>query len=193
MLNSLIVMFTAMMGSLLLQNIVFTGGYGASEMLRLSMRPQYTLFVGGMIGFFSASLTLISRLLERYIYFLQNTTLLQKGLLYSVILLAVYCLTTAFFQFVLHLPAAYVKRCSIAAFNSLVLAVPFLNQQADASLSASLGNAIGCALAFILASVAVSAAMVSIDDDSIPEAFRGLPALLIFTGILALGFMGFTG
>lgn len=193
MLNSFIIMFTTMMAALLIQNVVLCGGYGISEMLRLAMRPKFMLYLGGMVAFFSVMLSSISSLLEKYIGFLRDASIIIRGIEYSAILLTVYLATTAVMQYVLHLPISYIKRTSVAAFNSLVLAVPFLNRQAEYSLSGSLGNALGCALAFVLAAVMVSSALVCVDNDSMPESFRGLPALFVFVGILTLGFMGFAG
>ena len=94
---------------------------------------------------------------------------------------------------VLRLPKHYTKRTAVAAFNTLVFAVPFLNEGSGFSLWNSIGNAAGCAAAFIIASLLVSVSSICVNNDDMPNAFRGIPALFIFVGILAMAFMGFGG
>lgn len=49
---------------LLLQNLVFTGGFGASEAVRISSKPRYVLSFALFITVFSAATSIICRALE---------------------------------------------------------------------------------------------------------------------------------
>lgn len=175
----------------LLQNVVFCSGYGVSEMLRISMRPKFFGFVSIMILYMSLGLSVLAYLADTYITYFKFADIYVKCLEYGGILLILYLVTVFIMLAVLKLPKHYTKRTGVAAFNTLVFAIPFLNESNAFSLWNSIGNAVGCAAAFIIASLLVSVSSVCVNNDDMPNAFRGIPALFIFVGILAMAFMGF--
>jgi len=63
----------------------------------------------------------------------------------------------------------------------------------EASLASWLGYAFGTGIAFFLASILVFEGTRKLKGSHIPEAFRGLPATLIYIGILSLAFYGLIG
>ena len=55
------------------------------------------------------------------------------------------------------------------------------------------GFAIGTGVAFFLAALVLSEALARYRNEYMPKAFRGLPSVLIYVGILSMVFVGVTG
>ena len=55
----------------------------------------------------------------------------------------------------------------------------------------AIGIAAGGAIGFLLLSALTIEAIERLDNPDIPHAFRGLPATLVYLGLLALALMGF--
>lgn len=81
----------------------------------------------------------------------------------------------------------------LAALNSCVLGTVLITRTQMFTLSQSLGFGLGSGLGYMLAVLLVTEAQHRLRSQAIPSAFRGLPILLIYIGILALAIYGFTG
>ena len=62
--NGFVTLLVTALYALLLQNLVFTGGFGASEAVRISSKPRYVLSFALFITVFSAATSIICRALE---------------------------------------------------------------------------------------------------------------------------------
>ena len=82
----------------------------------------------------------------------------------------------------------------VAAKNTLVFAVPFINDSAAYSFVFAVGSGIGAGIAFVLAAALISKGSAALEKNkNIPEVFKGTPAMLIYVGLLSLAFAGFAG
>ena len=89
---------------------------------------------------------------------------------------------------------AFMNSLGMCAINSLVMAVPIINNRSASSVAASLGAGIGAGFAFMLAVLLMNTAMKRIvQNKDIPKAFRGLPAVLIYGAILSLALTCLSG
>ena len=57
----------------------------------------------------------------------------------------------------------------------------------------SIVNGFGTALGFTIAIVIMAGIRERIEDNDIPESFRGMPIVLITAGLMAIAFFGFSG
>ena len=81
----------------------------------------------------------------------------------------------------------------LAAFNSLVVGVALVcNVQFSSTLGGIIGLSVGACLGFALLTFGVDEGIERLDNPDMPDAFRGMPATLVYIGILALALMGFT-
>ena len=81
----------------------------------------------------------------------------------------------------------------VAALNTLLLAVPYINNSAAYSFADSIGSGIGAGIAFVLAAALIGkGAELLNSNDRIPQVFKGAPAMLLYVGLLSLAFAGFT-
>ncbi len=81
----------------------------------------------------------------------------------------------------------------LAGLNSCVLGTVLVERTQSFSLEQSLGFGLGSGLGYILAVLLITEARQHLHDREIPSSFRGLPIMLIYTGVLALAIYGFTG
>ena len=58
-------------------------------------------------------------------------------------------------------------------------------------LIGAVGLALGCCIGFTVLSLLTAEGLERLDSPDIPPAFRGLPATLIYIGLLALAILGF--
>ena len=77
--------------------------------------------------------------------------------------------------------------------NCAVLGVALLNARASDSFVSALVFGTGTALGFGLVLVLYAAMREYIDDDAVPEDWRGSPLALVTAALMALAFLGFTG
>ena len=78
--------------------------------------------------------------------------------------------------------------------NCAVLGVAITNIDNGYNFAQSIVESLGAGLGYMLAMVLFAGIRSKIDDnESIPKAFQGTPAILIAASILAMSFMGFSG
>lgn len=77
--------------------------------------------------------------------------------------------------------------------NAAVLALSLENGSSGRSFGMSVFAAFCISLGYSLASVLFGAVCSRLDSDSMPESFRGIPAVLIAASIVSLAFFGFEG
>mgnify|MGYP000161038673 CR=1 FL=1 len=189
--NGFVTLLVTALYALLLQNLVFTGGFGASEAVRISSKPRYVLSFALFITVFSAATSIICRALELLPQVSLAHTLVRL-LIYMIVLFVLYVIVVLVFRYALHASDSILRKIGMAAFNTLVLAIPVINRSAAYTVGESLGAGLGAGAAFALAVFLIHAGIHVLDrNDKIPKAFQGTPALFIYVSLLALAFTGF--
>ena len=113
---------------------------------------------------------------------------------YAVVLAVIYLLTSIIFIKVLKASRKFMNSMGICALNTLVLAVPLVNHLASYSLAESIGSGLGAGGAFMIAVVLINSGMRRIAANKhMPEVFKGMPAMFIYTALLSLAFLSFSG
>ena len=77
--------------------------------------------------------------------------------------------------------------------NCAVLGAALTNVQKGYGILLSIFNGIGTAVGFTIAIVLLASIRESIEDNDIPNNFKGSPIVLITSGLMAIAFMGFAG
>ncbi len=173
------------------QNLVMTSGLGMSEAMRISPRPNTFFKFAAMISGFSVVTSVLC-------YFISSSTssidsFASKAVVYGAVLGSVY-LVTAFIVNLISKDKEIVGILGIAALNTLVFAVPYINDSAAYSLTDCIGSGIGAGFAFILAAALIGSGARLIEKNKyIPSVFKGTPAMFFYVAMISLGFIGFTG
>lgn len=185
--------FLYLLATAFIQNAVLTTGFGTSIMLRVVRRPRDTFAFGGMLTVFSVLTTMIAYPIDQLI----GTSAAAK-LWRPIIMIAIVAVLYIAAVLVLKktLPFLY-KNVSrllpLAAFNNLVIGFALIaNHQFTLSFWGAVGLALGACIGFILLSWLTAEGMERIDNPDMPQSFRGLPATLIYLGILAMALLGFS-
>ena len=159
----------------------------------MAAKPKQLYPLSFFIIYLSTAVSLICVLLEQRPA-VHALNVFGHALIFVGVLAAVYLLTLLFVLVVVKAKPRTVRRLGIAAFNTLVLAVPFINYRAAFGVFEAIGAGLGAGAAFIIAVLLINFGLRAIDkNESIPEAFKGTPAIFIYTAILSLAFTGLTG
>ncbi len=174
----------------LVQNLIFTGGYGVSEAVRMSAKPRKLIPLTLFMTYFSVTVSAVCALLELIPKFHESSEILHV-LVFSGVVIAIYLLTMVAVLIYGKIQPKTIRRISIAAFNTLLLAVPYINYRSAFTVGQSIGAGLGAGLAFLVAVLLINEGLKRLDlNTSIPKSFKGTPALFIYTALLSLAFMG---
>ncbi len=78
-------------------------------------------------------------------------------------------------------------------FNSCVAGTLLVTTTQNYTMAQSLGFGLGSGVGYLMAIALVAEARRRLQGGEVPQAFRGLPIVLVYIGILALAVYGFTG
>ena len=174
------------------QNLVLSTGLGMSEAIRVSTKPGSFGKVAATISGFSVVTSAICTLLNG-IPLIAGLAFAGRAAIYGAVLAGVYLVVAAFMKLVFRVSDKELGTMGIAALNTLVFAIPFINNYAAYTFADSIGSGIGAGFAFILAASLISKGSQAISENSdVPQIFKGTPSLLIYVGLLSLAFAGFT-
>ena len=175
------------------QNLIFIAGIGADRALRTATNRRQILPCAGLVALFSFIGLLgsvVSRLLLQKFPFMQSIRMLPPILFlafaYGLILLVANLLHKPLFIYLKEI----LPGC---AFNSIVMLLGTAGSVYTVSVMRMIGFSIGTGVGFLLATLLISEGIRRIGNPEMNREFLGLPALLIYIGILAMAFVGFTG
>lgn len=175
-----------------IQNLVLSSGLGMSEAIRVSTKPGMFGKFAVMISGFSVVTSVLCSLIDK-IPVMSDVTYAVRAAVYGGILAAVFIITAIVARFIFKATPKLLGTLGIAALNTLVLAVPYINHSAAYSFADSIGSGIGAGIAFVLAAALISrGSAILAENDSIPEFFKGTPAMFLYVAMLSLAFTGFS-
>lgn len=187
------VVFELILASLyvsLVQNLIFTGGYGVSEAVRMSAKPRKLIPLVLFMTYFSVTVSAICAGLETITKF-HDLPEIWHVIAFSGVVLVIYAITMIAVLLYGKIQPKTIRRISIAAFNTLVMAVPYINYRSAFTFTQSIGAGFGAGLSFLFAVLLINEGLKRLDlNTSIPKSFKGTPALFIYTALLSLAFMG---
>lgn len=178
---------------MLFQNLIFTGGYGVTETIRMSAKPRQLFPMAIFITYFSTTVSAICVILDT-IPAIKKMSEVRHALVFSAVLIVVYAITMFVLLTFKKISPRTLRRMGIAAFNTLVFAIPLINYRSAFSVLEAIGAGIGAGIAYIIAVVLVNSGLKKLDTNkTIPRCFRGTPGLFVYTALLSLGFAGISG
>ena len=186
--------FDYFLAAALLQNVVLMTGFGSSVLIKSSKKRTNILPFTTLLCIFTTLTVIICYPLDNLI----GTGVLAKwlrplmiiaitALLYIVAVLILYNKFPSLFN--------HIKRLvPVAAFNNLVIGIAIIiNHQFAVNLPGAIGLALGTCAGFLMLSWLTTEGIERLDNPDVPKAFRGLPSVLLYLGILSLALMGFSG
>ena len=183
---------TAML-SVFVQNAIFDRALGSNVVIYASRRNTHVL--GFTIGI--TAMTTVASIIS---YFLDGLLLpLELGylfmpLVYVTVISVLYVLALMFLWRLFPDTFALIKKhAHLAIVNCTVLGALFLNSAYGSDIWSYIGYGFGTGIGFFLACFMLNIAQEKLDSDKIPRAFRGYPIMLIYIGIVSMGFYVLVG
>ena len=180
--------------ALFTHNLLFNGGFGISEAIRIATKPKDFLPLAFLVTFFTSVTAAACCFLDK---------IPRINALTSAYHLIVYCLVLAVIYFIFTgiMTIFYKKgdksdlhRIGMAAVNTLVLAVPIINRRAAFGPVSAIGLGLGAGCAFFLGVMMIGAAQNKLsENNTIYRDFKGKPALFLYIALIALGLEGLSG
>ena len=178
----------------LLQNVILTTGFGSSLMIHTVRKPKTIWLFTGILSVFSVLTVIIAYPLDYWLG--TEETNLWRSLMMIGITVVLYVVIQLLLQW--KAPVFYKKvarMLPLAAFNNLVTGIALVcnthHITGSTTLGGNVGLAIGACLSFGVLTWLVAEGIERMDNPDMPEAFRGMPSILVYVGILALALMGF--
>jgi electron transport complex protein RnfA len=192
--------FSAALYIIFVQNLVFSGGYGSSEAIRTAARPRQLALFAVMVTYFSTVTSLLCKLIWLIPIF-KTADATIAIVTFTLVLVVVYLITALLILKTLKGSGwkqeekdRLLRQAGVSAFNTIVFAVPFINQRVAYTVPEAIGAGIGAGVAFIIATMLIHEGMKKIESNSeIPNCFKGTPAVFMYIAILAMAFTGFSG
>lgn len=177
------------------ENLLFSGGAGFSRALRAAQRRENIGIYALLITWFSLLSVLFGLWLRPVLPAAYGPKMILRSAYLAAAAAVAYFITYVCARRIL--PVRFMKKISAllapAAVNTVVLAMPYMQWYLALKPAEAVGYALGTGAAFFLASVVLSYAEEKCRNPDIPASFRGLPALILYIGILSMAFAGFTG
>ena len=115
--------FITALYTVFIQNLVFSGGYGLSEAIRVSSKPSSFGAFAAIISGFSVVTSTICALIERVESFSDLPDSLYAAI-YGIVLFAVYLIVALIAYFVIKVSRQFLNTLGIAALNTWCLPFP---------------------------------------------------------------------
>lgn len=191
--NIFLTLLSAALYVMVFQNLIFNGGYSLSEAIRMSAKPRQLFPMAIFITIFSTVLSTICVFIDTIPY-VKNLNEVFHALIYVGVLLGLYILTMIIVIIYGKVSPKTIRRIGIAAFNTLVLAMPLINFRSAFTPIEAIGAGLGAGLAYVIAVLLINLGLKRLDTNkSIPKCFKGTPAIFIYTALLSLAFTGISG
>ena len=183
-----------LLSALLTENFVMVKFYGICPFLGVSKKVETSIGMG-------MAVTFVMALASAFTWVVNKALLIPFGLGYLQTISFI-LIIAGLVQFV----EMFMKKSMPAMYNALgiylplittncaVLGVTLLNvQNYPDNFIFALLYGIFAALGFTLAMVLMAGIREALDEQTVPESFRGFPITLLTAGLMAIAFMGFSG
>ncbi|MBR2454483.1 MAG: hypothetical protein IKB36_00350 [Clostridia bacterium] len=178
---------------MLFQNLIFNGGYGISEAVRMSAKPRQLVPMTIFITYFSTLVSVICVLLDT-IPVINGLSEIMHAIIFIAVVGVLYLITVSLVLLSGKASPRTVRRIGVAAFNTLVFAVPLINYRSAFSVAEAIGSGVGAGIAFVIAVILINSGLKRLEmNKSIPQSFKGTPAMFIYVALLSLAFIGISG
>lgn len=186
-------MILLLLGASLINNVVLSQFLGLCPFLGVSRKTDTALGMGVAVVFVITVSSFVTGLLYELV-------LEPLGLVYlqTIVLILVIAALVQLVEMILRkkIPALYKSLgvyLPLITTNCAVLGVALTNVQKEYDLLTGVVNGFGTALGFTIAIVILAGIREKLEDNDIPESFKGMPIVLVTAGLMAMAFFGFKG
>ena len=182
-----------LVGSSLVSNVVLSQFLGLCPFLGVSKKVKTAAGMGAAVMFVITLASFVAGMINRFV-------LIRFGIQYldTIVFILVIAALVQFVEMFLRkvMPSLYEALgvyLPLITTNCAVLGVAINNEQANYGIMTGVVNGFATALGFMIAIVILAGIREKTEYNDVPEAFRGMPIVLLTAGLMAIAFVGFSG
>lgn len=179
--------------SALVSNVVLSQFLGLCPFLGVSRKVETAAGMGGAVIFVITLASAVTGVIYKFVLEKFNITYLQTIVFILVIAALVQFVEMFLKKFMVGLYEALGVYLPLITTNCAVLGVALNNVKYDYDILTGIINGFATALGFAIAIIILAGIREKIEDNDIPECFKGMPIVLITAGLMAIAFCGFSG
>ena len=179
--------------SALVSNVVLSQFLGLCPFLGVSKKVETAAGMGGAVIFVITLASAVTGVIYKYVLEKFNITYLQTIVFILVIAALVQFVEMFLKKFMVGLYEALGVYLPLITTNCAVLGVALNNVKYDYDILTGIVNGFATALGFAIAIIILAGIREKIEDNDIPECFKGMPIVLVTAGLMAIAFCGFSG
>ncbi|MCI8443173.1 MAG: hypothetical protein HFG27_11675 [Provencibacterium sp.] len=190
--DSIVLFFLYALTAILMENAIFTRILGSGQIAFFGSLKNILLH-SCLLTLFTTLCSFISFFINRLLYdYTVSTT--ERAFCYLIGIALLYLLFYLGCDQLLPIRLRAVKQTlSVSAFNCAVLGSMILAANLQNSLSSTLGYGIGTGIGYMLALLLIYFGRRRLELIALPRAFKGLPILLLYIGLISLAVYGMIG
>ena len=182
-----------LVGSSLVSNVVLSQFLGLCPFLGVSKKTNTAAGMGVAVIFVITLASAVAGLMYRFILQPLHIEYLQ-----TICFILVIAALVQFVEMFLRkaMPALYEALgvyLPLITTNCAVLGVALTNVQKEYGILTGIVNGFATAVGFAVAIVILAGLREKMEHNDIPESFKGMPAVLLTAGLMAIAFCGFSG
>ncbi|MDE6673963.1 MAG: electron transport complex subunit RsxA [Acetatifactor sp.] len=182
-----------LIGSSLVSNVVLSQFLGLCPFLGVSRKTNTAAGMGAAVIFVITLASAVAGLMYRFILQPLHIEYLQ-----TICFILVIAALVQFVEMFLRkaMPALYEALgvyLPLITTNCAVLGVALTNVQKEYGILAGIVNGFATAVGFTIAIVILAGLREKMEYNDFPESFKGMPAVLLTAGLMAIAFCGFSG
>lgn len=182
-----------LIGSSLVSNVVLSQFLGLCPFLGVSKKTNTAAGMGAAVIFVITLASAVAGLMYRFILQPLHIEYLQ-----TICFILVIAALVQFVEMFLRkaMPALYEALgvyLPLITTNCAVLGVALTNVQKEYGILTGIVNGFATAVGFTIAIVILAGLREKMEHNDFPESFKGMPAVLLTAGLMAIAFCGFSG
>ena len=186
-------LFSIIIGSIFVNNYVLGQFLGICPTLGVTSKVETAKGMGAAVIFVVTLSSIITWVIQYYILDPLKIGYLQTVVFILVIASLVQTVEMIMKKSMPNLYEALGVYLPLITTNCIVLGVAIKNINESYNLLETTINAAAAAVGFLIALVILASIREKIEDNDLPEAFKGGPITLITLGLMSIAFMGFAG
>ena len=186
-------LFSIIIASIFVNNYVLGQFLGICPTLGVTSKVETAKGMGAAVIFVVTLSSIITWIIQYYILDPLNIGYLQTVVFILVIASLVQTVEMIMKKSMPNLYEALGVYLPLITTNCIVLGVAIKNINESYNLLETTVNSAAAAVGFLIALVILASIREKIEDNDMPEAFKGGPITLITLGLMSIAFMGFAG
>ena len=186
-------LFMIGVGAALINNVVLSQFLGICAFLGVSRKTGTAAGMGAAVIFVITLSSLITGILYRCVLVPLHVEYLQTIVFILIIAALVQFVEIALKKYSHALYEALGVYLPLITTNCAVLGVALINVQKNYNILEGVVYGLATAIGFFIAIVLMAGIREKIEDNDIPESFKGTPIVLLTACLMAIAFFGFSG